>query len=293
MRRWKRSDRALRVVVDLKVGLTLAALMAAGCSGLDLLTPSMEDIVDSNRLHFEETDLAPSELEKRMKEIDVAFTEPRTPAKVEYSYETCLHSISKVNDLGALWRGARACAWIAENHPDSSKRKEYAAKGIAMGKEAVKRISLIKEASSRPEPDYYLALCLGSWADIHRPPNSDILVKMKDHMTWAMTLDEKYDYAGPHRFLGQLMVKTDPYPSYAVGTLKEGLQHLKKATELFPDYGENHLAYAGALKDDGQNDPARAELEKVLASVKPQDRSTEHDGWLTKANEMMQDLQGK
>jgi hypothetical protein len=289
---------SLSVVGGLSLaGLSLAAFLAGltlgGCGGLDLLAPNMEDIVEANRLHFEETDLAPSVLEGRMKEIDEAYAEPRTSAKVAYSYETCVTSISRVNNYAALWRGARACAWLAENSPDRSKRDEYAMKGIAMGKEAVKRISAIRQASSRPEPDYYFALCIASWADLHRPPSSETLRRMKDHMSMALAFDEKYDYAGPHRFMGQLMVKTDPYPTYAVGSLKEGLEHLKKATLLYPDYGENHLAYAEALKGDGQNDLARAELERVIASVKPQDRSTEHDAWLTRANEMLQDLQGK
>ena len=294
MERLKRSE-AWRRLVECP-GLFLwvaAALNLAGCGGLDLLAPSMEDIVDRNRLHFEETDLAPSVLENRMKEIDDAYSEPRTPAKVEYSYETCVHSITRVNSYAALWRGARACAWLSENHPDRSRKDEFALKGIAMGKEAVKKISAIKDASSRPEPDYYLALCIANWADLHHPPASETLRRMKELMSMALQFDENYDYAGPHRFLGQLMVKTDPFPTYAVGSLKEGLEHLKKATLLFPDYGENHLIYAEALKEDGKNDLARAELEKVIASARPQDRSTEHDAWLTRANEMLQDLQGK
>ena len=45
-----------------------------------------------------------------MKSIDEHYVEPRTPAKVEYSLETALASISRANDFGALWRAARACA---------------------------------------------------------------------------------------------------------------------------------------------------------------------------------------
>jgi tetratricopeptide (TPR) repeat protein len=284
MRERKRSEGARRAAFGWIIAGVLG--LVAGCKEMEAIAPDMEDVVRPNRLHYEETNLSPSALEDRMREIDAQFAEPRTPGKVYVSYEASLSSISRVNDYAALWRGTRACAWLARNHPERSQRQAYARKGIAMGREATEK------TSKRVESWYYLALSLGAHAEIQGTPNRDTIREMREAIQWALALDNRYDDCGPHRFMGLLMVKSDAYPLYAVGTIKEGLEHLKKAVEMCPDYGENHLAYAEALKDDGQHDLARAELEKVIASMKPKDRTAEHDAWLEKANELMQDLQG-
>jgi hypothetical protein len=267
--------------------LMAAALVAgAGCGGIDAFHTDMEDIVEPSRLKYEETNLSPSALDDRMREIDASFAEPRTPAKVYLSYETSIQSISKVNGYAALWRGARACVWLAMNHSDRGERKRFAEAGISMGREAVKRSSNIVE------PYYYLALSLGVFAELKGTPTRDTVREMRDMIVMAMALDEKYDDCGPHRFLGLLMVKSEGYPLYAVGTPEQGLKHLEMAVKECPDYGENHLSYAEALKQEGHDALAREELEKVIASARPKDRSAEHDAWLERANDLLQDLQG-
>ncbi len=276
-------------------GLVLGAVtccgvaVLAGCGGgLDVVVPTMDDLIDPNHLKYEAQNLTPAALEERMREVDEFYAEPRFFGKVLASYETSLKSISERNGYAALWRGARACAWIALDPTESaSRRGEFALKGMAMGKEAVKK------ASTLPESFYYYALSLGALCDLKKDASRELLHRMRDNMKVAAAIDEKYDYCGPLRFLGELMIKTDPYPTYAVGTLEQGMAHLKRAVELCPEYGENHLVYARALADDGQADLARAELEKVMVSPKPRDRSAEHDAWLELATTLMTDLQGK
>jgi hypothetical protein len=295
MQRTKRSDGvARRGLVGVRGGRwailfcggPLFVLAAAGCRGIDVLAPQIPEIV-GDPFHYEVKNLSAAQLEEGMKAIDLNYQEPRSLAKVNHSYADCLQYISKENDYAALWRGARACAWIALNESlPRSERKKYAMDGVKIGREAVLK------TSAKAEPHYYLALCMGAFSDISGSATREWVREIAYHTKMALELDERFDNCGPHRVLGQLMVKTDEYPTYAVGTLEQGLIHLQKATVLCPDYGENHLVYAKALRLDNQVDQARAELEKVVASPKPRDRSAEHQAWLEDANRLLTDIQG-
>jgi hypothetical protein len=248
------------------------------------LAPTVDEVVDKP-LAYEEAKLGPQALADRMEEIDSSYAEPRTPSKVQYSYETALASISRENGYDALWRGARACAWIGLNDPDRSRRVEYAKKGILMGKEAIRR------TSTKVESHYYYALSLGALADTQRNQvDRNFVRQMRDEVVIAKAIDESYDHCGPLRFLGQMMVETDGYHIWQVGSMEQGQELLKRATELCPDFGENHLAYAKALIKDELPDKARAPLEKVLACPRPKDYSAEHEAWLEEATSLLTDL---
>lgn len=237
-------------------------------------------------MRYEIKDLTPQALRARAEQIDGNYAEPRTTKRVALSYKTSMDSISPADGYAALWRGARACAWLAENSTDPSKREAFALKGIAMGREAVAK------ASARVESHYYLALCYARLADVRKDASRDLLREMRDCMRFACSLNDRFDSCGPHRFLGRLMVETADYPFYAMGSYSEGLNHLKQAAVLCPDYGENHLVYARALLKDGQDEEARAELEKVISSPRPPDRSAEYDSWLAEATRLLRELPG-
>lgn len=272
--------------------LVVVALTFGGCRGFnpdDFDVIDMDQVADPHNFKYDPQNLTPQALEDRMKEADQLFAEPRSFGKVLASYEICLKSISERNNYAALWRGARACAWIALNDDSKARRLEYAMKGRKIGREATRRTG----SDIQPESHYYYALCLGAQAEVSGDPSRAFLEHMRDEMKIVVSLGETIDHCGPHRFLGDLYVKSSEYPLHAVGTLEEGLRHLKRAAEICPDYGENHLAYATALASEKETELARAELEKVMASPKPRDRSAEHHAWLVKATALLTDLQGK
>jgi len=266
----------------------LAAVGLAGCHS-DILVPDLEDLVEPGKLAYESQDLTAGALKGRMEEIDDLFAEPRTYAKALASYELCLHSISSVNQYGALWRGARAAAWIGmQDSVPHGRRQRSALNGMAFGREAVKK------AGQSVESFYYLGLSLAALADSKRDASTKLLRQIKQRMAIADALDPTYDNCGPSRFLGKFFVKTEGYPfRYAMGTMDEGLAKLKAASEGCPDYAGNHLAYAQALVEDEQYDEARVELEKVLTSATPPDHAAEHHQWLLAAQELLADTHGK
>ncbi len=269
------------------IGL-LGALMAVAVSCSD--TPpivELESIVNPS-LPYEPAALTESALAKRMKEIDQQYAEPRTPAGVKLSRETSLHSISSVNNYGALWRGARACAWLA-NHSTRGEQEAYAKQGVWWGKEAVSKA----KSSVHAESYYYYGLNLKRLFEIRRMKPDKLALRTKEHLSMAYYLDSTLDHCGPARELGELLVATREYPLLSIGTAEEGMAYLRQATEECPQFGGNHLAYAGALLEIGDFDGARAALDQLMALPSPPDHSADHVEWLAQASRLYNDLPGK
>lgn len=265
----------------------LASIVLAGCTGGVALV-TIDDVMDPQKYRFEEQDLTASKLAKRMKEIDEQYSETRTTKKVELSLETAELSISRANDYAALWRGARACHWLATNaNLPLEEREEYALKGYAMSRRCQEDAS----ASTQVEPWYYGALNIGAYCSLRHQagsiPSSRLLRKAKEWAKVAWVLDETFDYAGPHRFLGKIIVETSGSLTHEIGSFEEGLGHLRRAVELSPEYAENHLFLAEALAEDGEDEAAREALEKVLRSRAPPDHSVEHDAWMKEATALL------
>jgi tetratricopeptide (TPR) repeat protein len=243
----------------------------------------LEDVLD-RPYNFIETNLTASALEKQMQKVDEQYREPRTPKSVEYSLETAELSISHENGYEALWRAARACAWLARNLSNYSERVRYADKGMRIGKEATKRLS------NRAEPYYYFALATAALCEARRNCAPEFVKNMAYNIRMAISLDERFDHAGGHRFLGKLITETYAMPIVAFATLEKGIEHLERAVALSPEFGENHLFLAEALIEDEQHDAARRALLRVLESPIPPDHTKEHDTWLSKAQVLLSKL---
>ena len=286
MLRSRRSDRwgwrALGCVV------ALAGLLAqGGCEGVSL---EMDTLVNSPPpVRYTEQDLSAAALEERMKEVDGFYAgEPRTVKRVELSYDESAKYVSAVNGYGALWRAARACVWLAfapEEKLSKSERARYAKLGISWGREA------ITKASNRVESFYYQALSFAALLEITQKPNEDVMRTMRERMEMARSLDPKFDHCGPDRFLGVLMTETDLYPTWRVGDMKQALEHLKSAVDSCPDYVENHLEYARALKQAGRIQEARDAAGKAMGCPKPADVSrADHDDFVVEAQRFLEEL---
>jgi hypothetical protein len=198
--------RRLGALVSFAVLLAGAGFLAGGCgTPVDVMAPDLDTMMNEHHLQYETQDLTAQALEDRIKEIDGYYAEPRSFGKLLTSYETCLKSISAVNDYAALWRGARACAAIAlDRNEVRSRRMEYAGKGIGLAREAMRK------TSHRVEPYYYHALCLSAVADLRQDATRDQLRRMRDDMMLAKSIGEppgarpglrrrKRDRPGPRR----------------------------------------------------------------------------------------------
>jgi hypothetical protein len=222
---------------------------------------------------------------QRSQEAEAAFSPPRTVEKVEKSLNLALESLSPHNGYQGAWQAARACDWLAEYHPDKARRLAYAERGVSIAREAARL------APDRVEPAYYLAMNLGRLSSIKR--TARYVKEMAREAEIAIQRDERFDRAGPHRFLGVLHLRTEGKVFVGFGDLAKGLQHLARAAELFPEDPENRVNYAEALIADEDYAGARRELDAAAALPVSPDLAAEDRDWLKKAAELRQKIKGK
>jgi tetratricopeptide (TPR) repeat protein len=180
------------------------------------------------------------------------------------------------DDYGAQWQAAEALEFLAENDTRPVFRSEAARHGIVLARRA---------RELKPdgvEGHYWYALNVGCLADVDRSYGLEAVGEMETALKRATELDERYDYGGPLRVLGILYLRT-PLPPASIGSPRKGLRLLQHAVELFPDYPENYLYLAEALRDNGRADEAKEALRNVLEGKPWPDRQFESNQWKAQA----------
>ena len=251
------------------------AILMGGCASYEAIHVSgIEPEAQLNEIA-----LPPEILESRITEIDTSYAEPRTIYRVSHSLGASKDSVSPGNNYQSLWRGVRACSWLALNHQNPLEKKKYALEGVYLGREARQKTSVQAEAW------YYSALCIGALLDALKKPSSKLLREMKYCLEVAHELDGACDYGGPARVLGTLIVETSDYEfvGFSVGSLEEGIATLEAACGKAPKFAENWLLLARALADAEEYQRAFAAIDKVFTCEIPADYSVEHKNWLVQA----------
>lgn len=182
------------------------------------------------------------------------------------------------DDYDVLCGAAQALAFVAENETRPNIRRDAAERGIVLARQA----RGLK--SDRVEAHYWFAINVGLLADVDRSYGLDAVGEMEAALKRAIEIDEKYDYAGPLRVLGILHLRT-PAPPVSIGSKRKGLRLLVRAVADFPDYPENYLYLAEALRDNDRASEARQALDKVLNAAVWPDRQFESAQWKTAARQ--------
>lgn len=169
------------------------------------------------------------------------------------------------NNGEAAWRAARALFHLAMS--DDTKAERLSARCIDVSEVAVKN-------TTRAEPFYFHALCMGARAQARYVEGLDLVKRMVASGKRAVELDERTLHGGPHRLLGGIYLRAPAWPA-SVGDLDAALEHLERAIEIAPDWAENHLLLAEALLEDDREEEARAALDRAKALM---DRP-EAEGW--------------
>jgi tetratricopeptide (TPR) repeat protein len=188
------------------------------------------------------------------------------------------------DDYDAQWQAAQALAFLAENETRAELRLEDARKGVVLARQA----RALK--SDGVEGQYWYALTVGMLANEDRSYGLSAVAEMETALKRAMELDERYDLAGPPRVLGILLLRT-PGPPASIGSPRKALRLLQHAVELFPDYPENYLYLAEALRDNGRADEAKEALRKVLEATPWPDRQFESEQWKAAALKLRDHLE--
>lgn len=157
----------------------------------------------------------------------------------------------------AAWEFGRASFDRAEYVTNDTERALLAVEGIA----SCRRV-LAADPQSAPA-HYYLSMNLGQLARTKTLGALRIVDEMEREFKAARGLDERFDFAGPDRFLGQLYLQAPA--TISVGNRTKARKHLERAVALCPDYPENRLNLAEAYLGWGDKNWRRelAALEKL------------------------------
>jgi tetratricopeptide (TPR) repeat protein len=259
-------------------GVVLLALLAlAGCKSIRSVR------VESPR----PLALTPAEAERMRAEGMRLFDEqPRTVERVRRAARQLEDAARTLrDDYDAQWPAAQALAFCAEHETQSQLRKDAAQRGIVLARRG-------RELNpGRVECHYWYAMNVGLLAEVDRSFGLDAVGEMERALKQAGEIDERYDYAGPLRVLGILHLRA-PAPPTSIGSPRRGLRLLQRATELFPDYPENFLYLAEALRDADRPVEARAALSKVIEAPPWPDRQFESELWKADARKLLNSLPG-
>lgn len=187
------------------------------------------------------------------------------------------------DDYDALWEAARALAFLAENETRAGFRRQAAKRGIVLARQARQL------KPERVEGHYWYAINVGLLADVDRAYGLDAVSEMEAALKRAIEIDERHDFGGPLRVLGILHLRT-PAPPVSIGSPRKGLRLLQRAVELFPDYPENYLYLAEALRDNDRADQAQESLTRVLEAELWPDRQFESWRWKAEAQKLRASL---
>ena len=215
-----------------------------------------------------------AEAQKARQEAELLYNQqPRSQASVTRAaglFEQAAHTLQ--DDYLAQWEAAEALDFLAANETRSDLRRQSAQRGIVFAR----RARVLKPDGV--EACYWYALNVGWLADVNRAYGLDAVREMQSALTRAIELDERYDYAGPLRLLGILHLRT-PQPPASIGSPRKGLRMLERAVSLFPEYPENYLYLAEALRDNNRVDEAKDALRKVLEARPWPDQQIESKQW--------------
>lgn len=164
----------------------------------------------------------------------------------------------------AAWQFARACYDLADLATNNTQRASLAEQGIAACRQAITR-----ESNSAPA-HYYLGMNLGQLAQTKGWSALAMVSQLERVFSEARDLDERFDYAGPHRNLGILY--RDAPAIVSIGSRSQARQHLERATRLAPQYPGNRLNLIETYLKWGELQNARREL-TALEQVWPSART--------------------
>jgi tetratricopeptide (TPR) repeat protein len=210
--------------------------------------------------------------------------QPRTVSRIAKAARKLEQAASVLPDnYDAQWEAAQALAFLAENETRPGLRQAAAKRGIVLARHA-------RELNpNRVEGHYWYAINVGLLADVDRSYGLNAVKEMGPELNKAIEIDERYDYAGPLQVLGILYLRT-PAPPTSIGSPRKGLRMLQRAVEAFPDYPENFLYLAEALRAVGRVDEAKQALARVFDSNPWPDRQFESAQWRADAEKLRRTL---
>ena len=143
--------------------------------------------------------------------------------------------------------GSRISLQLAERETNPEKREKLATQGVSFAEAAI-----AQGGNSDGAVHYYLAANLGLAVREHITLAVGNLGRLESEMKQALALSPDIDDGGPLRLLGALYLKAPAWPN-GIGDRDKALELLEKAVKEHPRHPLNHLFYAQALWEEGDD----------------------------------------
>jgi tetratricopeptide (TPR) repeat protein len=154
--------------------------------------------------------------------------------------------------------GSRLCLYLAEREAIQEKREKLAAEGVVFAESA-----LAHGGDHEGAVHYYLAANLGLAVREHITLAMKNIDRLENEMKRALILSPDIDEGGPLRLLGALYLKAPAWPN-GIGDRDKALQLLEKVVKAHPGHPLNHLFYAQALWEEGDQAVTQVKAEFAL-----------------------------
>ena len=180
--------------------------------------------------------------------VTLAATQSQLGALIDTHTLACALTDLRDTQEPALLRtslGSRLCLHLAEREDNLQNREKLAAEGVDFAEAA-----LAQGGGDDAAVHYNLALNLGLAVREHVTLAFEQLGRLESEMKLALALSSDIDGGGPLRILGALYLKAPAWPN-GIGDRDKALELLEKAVKEHPEHPLNHLFYAQALLEEG------------------------------------------
>ncbi|MDX1952090.1 MAG: hypothetical protein SFY81_07880 [Verrucomicrobiota bacterium] len=184
-------------------------------------------------------------------------------AELTFQETRALYLVSTTNELFAT-RFAKAAFDWAEFATRDREREQIAQQGI----EAARNV--LRSNNKAAAGHYWLAMNLGQLARTKSIGALPLVSQMEKEFLRAIELDEKLDFAGPHRCLGILYLEAPGWPT-SIGNRKKARKHLERSVVVAPEYPDNHLSLLEAYvkwKESERIYSAMASYRKIVPGAR-------------------------
>jgi tetratricopeptide (TPR) repeat protein len=186
---------------------------------------------------------------KVLKAGDAAWEEREQDGRAERAIEYYKKAIVlDATSPEGYWKAARAHSWLGSQTKDL----EQAAKLYLEGAEFAK-LAVAADGNSL-HAHYWLFIMYGLYDDARGVLQSlHMLDAMMKELDWLLAKDETFEAAGPHRFMGWVLLQI---PAFKGGDVAKARKHLERAVELAPGCLLNHYYLAHVYV--AQKEPGKA-----------------------------------
>jgi tetratricopeptide (TPR) repeat protein len=163
------------------------------------------------------------------------------------------------NNKKALAMLGRALWWVGINSPSEQDKLNIHQKGIDYCKR------LLQLDPNSVEGNYWIAVNYGKLGQVKGVMNSlSMIPTVKDHLAIVARTNKRYEGGGYYRITGSIQLKVPRL--LGGGTTEQAIESYREAVKIAPKKLWNHLYLAKAYLKDGEDDPARQELEWIVSA---------------------------